>query len=176
LEVSGAALLGGALFALEGCGGPHTALLRLPPTARREQAEILNHVLDLEHSVIAAYTAGIPLLSASARDAARRFLDQDLTHAGELAGLVKQVGSKPHEPKASYELGQPRRAADVLRLLHAREQQVIAAYLAALPRLTPGPVRAAVASVMANDAQHVSLLRAALDRRPVPAAFVTASE
>ena len=42
--------------------------------------------------MIAAYTASIPLLAPDAAEAAKRFLGQELSHAGELSGLIKQAG------------------------------------------------------------------------------------
>jgi hypothetical protein len=164
---------------LAGCGGskPSTASVRkLPAVLRRADVTILNQVLDLEYGGIAAYTAGIPMLTGSVANAAKHFLTQELSHAGELAGLVKQAGGQAHVPKASYALGHPRSAADVLKFLHAVETAVIAAYLDAIPLLSPGPVRAAVASLLANDAQHVSILRSTLGEAPLPSAFVTAAE
>ena len=59
------------------------------------------------------------------------------------------------------------------RLLHQLESTQIAGYLRAIPRLSPGPLRAEVASVLANDAQHISILRLAQDANPLPSAFVT---
>ena len=45
-----------------------------------------------------------------------------------------------------------------------------------LRQVSPGEARAAVAAILANDAQHVSLLRAELGMDPLPAAFVTGGE
>ena len=61
-------------------------------------------------------------------------------------------------------------------LLHAVEQAQIAAYLNAIPRLEPGVVKQQVASILANDAQHVAVVRAALGRPAIPSAFVTGRE
>jgi hypothetical protein len=137
---------------------------------------LLNHLLDLEHVAIAAYTAGIPLLDPSVAKAGQLFLNDELSHAGELAGLVKAAGGKPIKPEASYALGHPRTSDEVLALLHRVERALIAAYLDALPRLRPGTVKQQVASVLANDAQHVTVVRAALGRPSIPSAFVTGQE
>ena len=63
---------------------------------------------------------------------------------------------------ASYRLGKPANDSDVLELLHGLERAQINAYLAAIPKLSPGPVRAAVSSILANDAQHIAIIRAGL--------------
>jgi bacterioferritin (cytochrome b1) len=169
----------GAALVLAGCGSANYSPPRfpkLPPVARRSDVALLNGTLDLEHKMIAAYTAAIPLLTGARQSAARRFLSQHLAHAGELIALVRQAGGRPMQPKPSYELGQPRTTDDLLALLHSLERSAIAAYLASIPKLAPAQVRAAVASILANEAQHVSILRARLGQPPVPSALVTGSE
>jgi hypothetical protein len=73
-------------------------------------------------------------------------------------------------------LGSPGSAGDVLGLLHMIERASIAGYLDAIPRLSPGIVRSTVASILANEAEHVSVLRVSLGSPAVPSAFVTAGE
>ena len=137
---------------------------------------ILNHLLDIELLAIAAYTAGIPLLVPAAQPAAKQFLEQELSHAGELAGLVKEAHAKPHQLQPSYDLGHPRNSHDVLVLLHGIERAQLSAYLEAIPTLSGGPVRAAAAALFANDAQHTAVLREQLGEPAIPAAFVTSLE
>ncbi len=60
--------------------------------------------------------------------------------------------------------------------MHRLEQAQIEAYIAAVPLLSKGSIRAAVAAICANDAQHVAILRLELDRNPVPTAFVSGGE
>jgi Ferritin-like domain len=138
--------------------------------------ELLNHLLHLEHVGIAAYTAGTPLLAPATVKAGQLFLNDELAHAGALAGLIRAAGSKPIKPAPSYDLGHPRSSREVLALLHRIEQEQIAAYLDALPRLEPAVVKQSVASILANDAQHVAVVRAALGQPAVPSAFVTGRE
>jgi rubrerythrin len=176
LGTSGAAA--GAAVLLAGCGkkAHRPEVHKIAPRVRAADVAILNRAVDLEYKAIAAYTAGIPLLGGSAHDAAKQFLGQELSHAGELSGLIEQAGGKPNKPKAGYDLGRPRDRTDVLRLLHALERAEIAGYLDAIPNVSPGPVRAAVAAILANDAQHVVVLRAALGLEPLPGAFITGRE
>jgi hypothetical protein len=181
LRTTGAGLAGASSALLTACGGgsgrskkqtAESATLAV----RASDVEILNGVLDLEHAAVAAYTAGIPLLNGRARAAAVRFLGQELSHATALAGAVKGAGGKPNPPRASYELGNPRGQAQVLVLLHTIEESLVEIYLDAIPKLSPGWLRADVASILANEAQHVSVLRAARGQSPVPTAFLTANE
>jgi hypothetical protein len=138
---------------------------------------LLLGLLDLEYETVAAYEGGIPLLDSSSALVAEQFLRHEMSHAGELAGLLKQAGiKKPPSPRLAYDLGHPHTPAQVLALLHRLESAQLSAYLHAIPLLGPGPVRVALASVFANDAQHVAALRVALHRAPAPAAFVTGRE
>jgi hypothetical protein len=177
LKLTGSAVAGCAAVALAGCGRKSSPTVsKVPAASRHPDVLLLNRVLDIEHVAIAAYTAGIPLLPGLIQKAAQQFLAQEVSHAGELGGLVRQAGGKAHLPQASYDLGHPRNSGDVLALLHALERMQIAAYIAVIPKLSPGSVRSAVSTLLANDAQHVSILRAAVGRDPVPAALVTGTE
>jgi bacterioferritin (cytochrome b1) len=177
LKVCGPGFVVGASLLLAGCGQHKRSTLRAAPTPLRElDVGILNQLLDLELHTIAAYTAGIPLLGKPQQAIAQQFLGQELAHADELGGLIRLAGSKPLKAKPSYDLGHPRTHRDVLRLLHALERAQVAAYLAAIPRVYLGSVRAALAAVVANDAQHIFMLRPALGLEPMPGALVTGAE
>jgi hypothetical protein len=82
----------------------------------------------------------------------------------------------PHGPRGSYDLGRPKNQTQILDLIHRAEQATVRAYLDAIPKLTPGAARAAAASILANEAQHVSVIRRNLALDPVPDATVTAVE
>jgi hypothetical protein len=178
LSVSGVTAVGAAGL-IAGCGGagsPRGQVRTLPPPGRHQDIEILDRLLGLEQAAVAAYTAGIPLLRGGAQLAATQFLEQELSHASELSGLVKAAGGRARLPQASYDLGQPRTARDVVRLLHVAERAQLIAYLDAIPRLAPGAVRAAAAAIFANDAQHIAVLRSALGLAPLSGPFVTGRE
>ena len=134
---------------------------------------LLQQLLHLEHVGIAAYTAGTPLLAPATVKAGKLFLNDELSHAGALSGLIRAAGAKPIKAAPSYDLGHPRTSQEVLALLHRIESAQIAAYLAALPRLAPYSVRRSVVAILANDAQHVAVVRAAQGQTAVPSAFVT---
>jgi hypothetical protein len=174
LTAAGAGLAG-ALLA--GCGGSSLkAQVHNAQPVLRSDVEELNHLLDLEHWAIAAYTAATPLLPPATVKAGALFLNDEIEHAGDLAGLVRAAGGKPIKPRPSYPLGHPRGSAEVLGVLRTVEQALIVAYLDAIPRLRPGPLKQQVASIFANDAQHLAVVRAALHQPAVPSAFVTGRE
>jgi hypothetical protein len=181
LRGAGATLAaGGAAVGLAGCGGNSAvakqAVKKAPVPVRRLDVQILAAALELERRTVAAYTAGIPLLSRRQAKAASQFLSEELTHTGELISLIRAAGGHASPRADSYDIGHPRDGAAVLALLHELERAQIAHYLATIPRLSPGPVRAAVATILASDAQHIAILRLTRGLDPVPSAFVTGSE
>ena len=177
LLAAGAGLAGAAGLALAGCGKQslRQQVHNSKPVLNAD-VDILNHLLHLEHVAIAAYTAGTPLLGPSMAKAGALFLNDELSHAGDLAGLIRETGNKPIKPAPSYDLGHPRNTEEVLMLLHRVEQAQIAGYLNAIPRLEPGMVKQQVCSILANDAQHVAVVRLALGQPAIPSAFVTGRE
>lgn len=164
-----------AAAALSGCSGS-THPLKLAAGPLEADAALLNRLLVLERRAIAAYTAGIPLLSGSDRRAGTAFLRQELAHAGMLITLIKRAGQTAPPARPDYDLGNPRGARDVIALLHEVERAQLAAYVAAVPRLSPGYLRASVATILADDAQHVSVLRTKLGLNPIPSPFVSGAE
>ncbi len=179
LSTAGATLLG--TVTLSACGGHHLpgakAVKQAQPTVQHADLTLLTALLYLERKTVAAYTAGIPLLSKPNAKTAQQLLDEELEHTGELLSLIKAAGGGkgPARP-TSYQLGHPRDQAGVLTLLHDLERAQISAYLSAITKLSPSPVRAAVSTILCSDAQHIALLRAAQGLDPVPAALVSGVE
>ena len=62
-----------------------------------------------------------------------------------------------------------------LAVIHSLEALQISSYLEWIPRLSPGAVRAAVASILTVDAQHLTMCRVLQGQDPVPGPFVTGS-
>jgi hypothetical protein len=182
LRGAGQALVGaGALAALGGCGGqapsgPQAVKQAAQPVAHTD-VEILTAALVLERRTVSAYVASIPLLPRSQVKGAKAFLSEELAHTGELISLIKAAGGKAPDRADSYDIGRPpRNVGEVLGLLHSFERLQIASYLSWLPRLSPAPVRAAVSSILACDAQHIAVLRAAQGKPALVSPFVTGNE
>ncbi len=175
---SGAVLAAGGALAGAGCGKSSHSSAKGDRSSAEQSLDVrlLVRSLELEYEAIAAYTAGIPLLAGRSRDDAERFLDQELSHSGELAGLIKQAGAKPPKSKPAYDFGSPRSSRDVLVLLHELERREVALYLDSLTQYSLGSTRAAIAAVVANDAQHLALLRQGLRLDPIPTPLVTGRE
>ena len=177
------ALLGGAGVALAGaiggCGRSapaRQAAKRLSAPEAARDIEILTRALELERRTVAAYVEGIPLLGHDDARAAEQFLSEELEHTGELISLITSAGGKPGPRASSYAVGQPRTASEVIALLHGFEARQVAGYLEWIPQLSPGPIRAAAASSLTVDAQHIALWRLAQGREPVPSPFVSGTE
>lgn len=172
LTAAGAAITAAEL--LSACGSSsRTHVGRIPESARAPDVGYLNHALDLKHYMVGAYTAATPLLKGRTHAAAKRFLAQDLSHVSQLISLIKHAGGTPNEPQPVYNLGRPHGPNGILQLLENAENSVIAGFQELLPKVAPGTVRASLASIIANDAQHVTVLRLNLRRNPIPVAFVT---
>ena len=179
LSGAGTALAGVGAIALGGCGrtaAGRKAVKQLPEALMESDVRILSRALALERRTVTAYVAGIPLLPHPQAKAARQFLNEELEHTGELISLITAAGAKPPPRADSYQLGHPGDAAAVLALLHSLETLQITNYLQSIPRLSPGPVRAAVASILTVDAQHVTMVRLLQGQTPVPSAFVSGAE
>ena len=177
LTGTGTALAGGAL-ALAGCGSVDTgkkAAKKSSARVRHQDIEILGRALELERRTVAAYIACIPLLTRLQRKPFREFLNEELQHTGELASLIKAAGGKAAPRADSYPIGHPTDGPEALAVLHSLEALQISSYLEWIPRLAPGPVRAAVSSILTVDAQHLAMVRVTQGQDPVPGPFVTGS-
>jgi hypothetical protein len=166
-----------AALVLAGCG---TSIHRVAPNKLRElpvdqrvtMVGLLNGALAADQQAIFAYTIAGPLLGGRAQHAAGRFLGDVNTHAGVLRALIVRAGGTPHERSASYALGAPRTQPQVLELLQRLENVQIARYLGAIPRIASPWVRTVLASILADDAQHVTVLLWVQGRSRLQGAFV----
>jgi hypothetical protein len=162
---------GAGVTVLSGCGSkPLREKVRSNARVSPADLATLNALLDVEHYAIAAYAAGLPLLDPSWTMLGKQFLGQELAHANEISELIKAAGAKPRRPPASYNLGDPRSHAGAVALLERIERVQMRAYLMMIPRLAGGSTRAALATIFANDAQHLTVLRSQ-SGQPLPGPF-----
>jgi len=179
LRGAGGVALGGGAALLAGCGS-HAATstttsttTRTPPPAVAGEVDALNHALDIEYRIIAVYTAAIPLLSHRAHAAAKWFLAQELSHVAAVQDLVNHLGGEPSKQASSYNLGHAHGPHALLAFLQELENTQLASYIAVVPLLSTPGGRATVASIVGNEAQHVSILGLVNGTDPVPSALVT---
>jgi hypothetical protein len=163
-----------AAAAISGCGGAAqanttTALQMTPASAADVRA--LNQALAVVQRAIAGYVASGPLLSGEEQSADGLFLWQELRKAGTLRSLITRLGGTAHEPSPRYELGAPRKAHEVIGLLESLEREQLAADARAITSVHAGWIRARIAAILANDAQHLTVLLAMNGLPPPSGAF-----
>jgi rubrerythrin len=172
LRQAGVVTVGSSAVFLAACGKKKSS--KPNEEAAKRDAEILNGALDLEHTAIAVYTAGAPLLKGDVLKLGRQFLSQEKEHADALETAIRDAGGRPNRPKPSYDFPSVTDQAGTLKLATMIENVAIAAYLDAIPRLASGDLRATAASIVTSEAEHLSVLLGAQGRPQVPNAFVGA--
>jgi rubrerythrin len=170
---AGVSLAGASATFLAACGDDTTTTT---PKSRDESdeadVEILNSALDLELMAVAAYKAGAAHLKGAVLQVGKLFLEQEQEHADGLASAIRDAGGKPNRAKARYAFPALTSQTDVLRFAVDLENNAIAAYIDALPKLGQGDLRATAAAILSNEAEHVAVLLGALGEQQVPDAFV----
>ena len=155
-RMSGVSAAGASATFLAACGDDTKNPVKIgPDESDQADVEILNGALDLELMAVAAYKAGAGKMRGSVLAIAKTFLEQEQEHADGLAAAIKDADGVPNRAKTSYDFPVLRTQAD------------------ALPKLSQADLRATAASIITNEAEHLSVLLDALGRDPVPAAFVT---
>jgi hypothetical protein len=140
---------------------------------------ILNTALGLEYQGIAAYQVGAEskLLKPATLKVAVQFQSDHKKHAEALASTIVKLGGTPVSAKTPAEYNFPtsklKTQSDVLKFAAGLEQGAVSAYLGAVPAFADRELAKVAASILGNEAQHLSLLRNALGENPDPAAFVS---
>jgi rubrerythrin len=179
IRLTGATFLGGSAAAIAACGGgkKQDTETTVSTTQAQGDAAVLNAALELEYTAIAAYEIGIGMLKGRALADAREFLAHEREHAAALTRAVADLGTEPVKPRAktAYAAGFPRikSATDFLDFALDIESTAVAAYLDSLAALNTDPLRAEMASIMTNEAEHLAVISGLLRRPQVPNAFVT---
>jgi rubrerythrin len=173
-HMAGVSVAGGSAMFLAACGDATKPLVETgADESDQADVEILNGALDLELMAVAAYKAGAGQLRGSLLQVGKLFLSQEQEHADGLSAAIKDAGGKPNRAKSAYDFPELRSQLDVLKFAVDLENTAIAAYIDALPKLSKGDLRSTAASIITNEAEHVSVLLDALGRNPAPSAFVT---
>ena len=169
---------GGAVAAVPLLLGPRAALAQ-----GDSDAAILESAIGLEQVSAFAYEtlAGSQRLDKTVAAMARRFARHERAHADALRTQLEALGgTAPPEPRTVAEvdrvlpgLGAARTQADVLTFAIELESAAVAAYHDAHQRLQDPKILQTAASIMANEGQHLVVLRRALNQEPVPFAFET---
>jgi rubrerythrin len=134
---------------------------------------VLNGALDLEHEAVAAYSQALKVLRGANLRYARTILDQERAHVAALQRTLRRMGVRPNEARSDYNFPRLTSEDAVLRFATQLENKVISNYVDAVPRLDKPELRAAVASILADDAEHLAVINGQLKERSAPSAFVT---
>jgi hypothetical protein len=158
--------------ALGGCGGDGDA-----SAAEEEKAAdiaILNDVLGRQLSAVDAYDAVLPGLRGQPLAAARLFRAQEQEHVDSIVKALRGLGGRAEPQPEEIDADELKTEADRLRFLYELESATIDAELDAISNLTESWPRTLLGTTVANQAEHLVLLRRALGASPleaVPEAF-----
>jgi hypothetical protein len=167
------ALLGGC-----GSGGSTTAgtsataVIAAAPTPSPEEAvdaEVLNTVLGRQEAAIAAYAQVIPMLAPRPARMAAYFRAQEQEHVDALLKAMRGLKSSAEPNEESIEVGELGTDRERLEFLYEVESATIDEELSAISKLEAPWPRSLLGSTVANQAQHLTLLRQALGAGPLAA-------
>jgi ferritin-like protein len=170
------ALLLGALAvlvgAVAGCGGGSSS----GTTDKEADARTLNEILGRQLAAVAAYAEVLPTLHGADHAAAQQFRAQEQEHVDATTKTLRGIGGEADPPAETIETNDLKTRADSLEFLYEMESATLDAELNAVGKLTIGWPRPLIASMAANQAQHLVVLRRALGAKPaetIPSAFET---
>jgi hypothetical protein len=183
-----AAPLAAAVLALAGCGGGSTstapaatatapaattgaaaAEVSTPISAAEESADgvLLNKVLARQEAAIDAYAKVIPALSPRLAQMASYFRAQEQEHVDAVLKAMRGLGAAAEPSPEPVEPGPLKSDRQRLEFLYEIEGATIDEELSAIAALEAGWPRSLLASTVANQGEHQTLLRQALGAGPL---------
>jgi hypothetical protein len=155
-------------FGLAACGGGEkTTTVTVGESVVDEideeaDAAILNDLLTRQSAAIAAYERTVPRLTGPARTLAQLFQAQEQEHVDGLLRALRGLGEEAEPGEETIEAEGLKSQADYLRFLYEMEAATIEAENDAIGDLTSPSARSMLSGTVANQAQHLLLLRQAL--------------
>jgi len=172
LLVLAAGLAATALTACGGGGGGGTT-----GTAERERdAKLLNDLLGRQLAVVETYQRLLPRLHGADLEMAQQFRAQEQEHADATTKTLRGFAAEAEPGEETIEASELTTRADALEFLYEMENATIDFELSTVGRLSAGSPRPLIASMVANQAQRLVLLRQALGAKKleaIPSAFET---
>lgn len=172
-----ALLVAAALAApLGGCGGgdDQSAPSTSAAVEKEEDGAVLNEVLSRQTAAVAAYEAALPALALRTTRLALLFRSQEQEHIDGILKALRGLGEADERAPETIEADGLKSQNDYLRFFYEIESATIEAETTAIAKLNAASARALLAGTVANQAQHLVLLRRALGARPtnwVPSPF-----
>jgi hypothetical protein len=166
---------------LAGCGGGSdtasnsaqtaaTSVTDATPVLSAEEsadAELLDHVLGRQEAAIAAYALVIPKLAPRLAQMAAYFRAQEQEHVDALLKAMRGLKSSAEPSEEAIETGDLTSDRERLEFLYEVESATIDEELSAISSLEASWPRSLLSSTVANQAQHLTLLRQALGAGPL---------
>jgi rubrerythrin len=177
IGLSGAGLAGPAVL-LGGCGSGEDASTDVSGSPE-EDIDLLGTALELERSAAVAYERGAELLAGEALELAQQFAGQEREHADVLVDAIEKLGGTPAEELSDDDyaeqlgVGKLKSQEDVFTFGVDLENTEITTYNDAVAKLSTPEIRRTVYTIVANEAQHLTVLLGELGEPQVPDAFVT---
>lgn len=141
-------------------------------------AELISSAVTLENTAVAAYAAALESakLDAATTKAVKTIKRQEQAHARSLAAALQRMGGTP--PKSVDRalvkpLANAESQRDIATFAIELETMAVAAYYAAHGKLKSAKLLRLATTIMANEGQHLVVLRQALKQDPFPHAFET---
>lgn len=171
LLLAGAVVL--AAIAVAGCGGGGGST---GASEKERDAKLLNDVLGRQMAVVKTYPKVLPILAGADHAMAQQFLAQEQEHLDATTKTLRGMGVKAEPSEESIDLSTLKTRADSLEFLYEMESATTDFELSVVGKLDAGSPRPLIASMVANQAQRLVLLRQALGAKRVdaiPSAFET---
>jgi hypothetical protein len=167
-----AALFAALAIGLGACGGGDGN----STTDKAGDVKVLNEVLARQLAAVEVYESVVLVLHGSDLATARAFLAQEQEHVDATTKTLRGLDAEADPPAERIEFGRLGSSREVIELLYEMESATIDLELHAVGQLTIAWPRPLVASMAANQAQRLVVIRRALGAQPletVPEAFET---
>jgi hypothetical protein len=165
--------IGLIVTAVVGCGGGGGAT---SASEKERDAKLLNDVLGRQLAVVKTYEGVLPRLAGPDLVMAQQFRAQEQEHADATTKTLRGMGVKAEPSEEAIEANDLKTRADSLEFLYEMESATLDLQLSVVGKLNSGSSRPLIASMAANQAQRLVLLRQALGAKRVeaiPSAFET---
>jgi len=169
-----------AALALGACGGGDESTETVDTAALEREAEreadveILNQILGRQRAAVAAFDRTIAAMKGRNRALALRLRTQEEEHTVAILEALRALEGSEIVEAETIDSGSLGSEAERLTFLYEIESATIEDELSAISRLSSASPRSLLATMVANQAQHLVLLRRALGAKPaewVPAPF-----
>jgi hypothetical protein len=165
---------------LPACGGGGESTETVDTAALEREAEreadveVLNQILSRQRAAVRAFDGMIAAMHGRPRALAIRLRTQEEEHTVAILEALRGLDGNEEVEAEEIDAGTRRSEAERLTFLYEVESATIEDELSAIARLDSASARSLLGATVANQAQHLVLLRRALGAKPaewVPSPF-----